>query len=158
MSGRSAAPPTEQQVQEDLVRLDAYRNQLSAMVQQYQYLSASKSDHVRARETLEGLERAKENPEVLVPLGGDAFVRGTPSPKSNVFLGVGSGVVVELDRGKVVELLTERTQRIDQAASDLEGQIRTLEERIQALSRRLEALSQGGAAAEELPVVDVGGD
>ena len=78
MSGRSEAP-SEQEVQEDLVRLDAYRNQLNAMVQQYQYLSASRSDHLRARETLEGLERSKENVEVLVPLGGDTFVRGAPA-------------------------------------------------------------------------------
>ena len=157
MSGRRE-PPTEQQVQEDLVRLDAYRNQLNAMVQQFQYLSASKSDHVRAQETLEGMERAKANPEVLVPVGADAFVRGTPERDAKVFLGVGSGVVVELDRGKVVELIAQRAERIDQAATDLEGQIRTLEERIQLLSRRLEALSQGAAPAEELPMTDVGGD
>ena len=45
---------SEQEVQEDLVRLDAYRAQLNAMVQQFQYLASSRTDHVRAREALEG--------------------------------------------------------------------------------------------------------
>ncbi|MCI4361067.1 MAG: hypothetical protein L3J91_05135 [Thermoplasmata archaeon] len=53
----SAPPVTEEQVQQDLMRLDAYRGQLNQLVQQHQYLSASRGDHLRAKESLEGLDR-----------------------------------------------------------------------------------------------------
>jgi prefoldin alpha subunit len=153
-----AAPPTEQQVQEELARLDAYRSQLNAMLQQLQYLSASRAEHLRAREALDGLERLHADGEILVPLGGDTFVRGTPMKDSPVLVGVGSGVVVEMDRAQVTEVLTERMTKIEQAAGDLEGQARALDERIQLLSRRLESLSQGGQGRDALAPEDVGGD
>jgi len=151
-----SAPPkkvTEQQVQEDLLRLDAYRSQLNALVQQHQILSASRSDHIRARESLEGVERAPSGAEVLVPLGGETFVRGSVDRAAPVLVGVGAGIVVEMDRPKVAELVAERTVRIDQALRDLEGQITTLNDRIQVLSTRLDAIAREAGAP-----VDVGSD
>jgi len=149
----SARPMTEEQVQEDLMRLEAYRNQLNALLQQHQILTASRQDHLRARESLEGVDRAPANTEFLLPLGGETFVRGSVDRGAPVLVGIGSGVVVEMDRPKVTELLAERIVRIEQALRDLEGQMSTLDERIQALSQRLDsAARQGGAAT------DVGSD
>ncbi len=152
MSTPAPAPP-ERQVEEDLVRLEAYRNQLASLAQQRQILVASRQDHARARESLDGIDRAEATTEYLVPLGGEAFVRGKVERTSPVLLGVGSGVVVEMERPKVAELLAERLGRLDQALRDLDGQIGTLEERIELVSRRLEAASRSAEAARR----DVGG-
>ena len=149
---------TDQQVQEDLVRLDAYRSQLNAMVQQFQYLVNSRADHLRARETLEGLDRVKDDGELLIPVGGDAFLRGHPTPTAPVLLGIGSGIVVEMERPKVSEILAQRLTKIDQAAQELEGQIRTLEERIQHLSQRLDELGRSAEMGMGAAPDDVGRD
>ena len=155
----TATPVTEEQVRDDLMRLDLYRNQLSQMLQQHQLITASRTDHLRARETLEGMDRLGTDPELLVPVGGDTFLRGTPRGGEHVLVGIGSGVVVEMERPKASQLLADRLARLDQAAQDLEGQMRALEERINALSNRLEALSQ--SASRQGPGTgpdDVGGD
>ncbi len=144
---------TEEQVQEDLLRLDAYRNQLNALLQQHQILSASRQDHVRARESLEGVDRAPAGAELLLPLGGEAFVRGSVDRDAPVLVGMGSGIVVEMERPKVEELLAERIVRIEQALRDIEGQMSSLDERIQALSQRLDS-----AARESGASTDVGSD
>jgi prefoldin alpha subunit len=136
----------EAAVQEDLLRLEAYRNQLSASLQQHQVLTASRADHDRARESLEGVDRAPADAELLIPLGGETFVRGSVDRKAPVLIGVGSGVVVEMDRAKAVELIAQRTGKIDQAVRDLEGQMNALDERIQLLSRRLESMSPAPAS------------
>jgi len=151
----SAGAPkaTEQQVQEDLLRLDAYRSQLNALLQQHQILSASRQEHSRARESLEGVDRAPAGVELLLPLGGETFVRGSVDRSAPVLVGVGSGVVVEMERPKVVELIAERTVRIDQALRDLEGQMASLDERIQALSARLDSIAREAGAP-----TDVGSD
>jgi len=152
-TGESASEENvEAKVQEDLVRLDAYRNQLTALLQQHQILSASRIDHVRARESLEGVERAAPGTELLLPLGGEAYVRGKVDRTAPVLLGVGAGVVVEMDRPKVAELLAQRLGRLEQAVRELEGQIATLDERIQLVSRRIEAASRPAQAGG-----DVGG-
>jgi len=143
------------------MRLDAYRGQLNALVQQHQYLSASRADHQRAKESLEGLDRlGAEDPDLLIPVGGETFVRGRPTAGTRVLIGMGSGIVAELERPKVIELIAERLTKIDKASQDLEGQIRSLDERVQSLTRRLEAVTQGGAAldAGPSPSDDVGGD
>jgi len=152
MSAKAPAV-TEQQVQEDLIRLDAYRNQLNALLQQHQILTASRQDHIRARESLEGVDRAPASAELLLPLGGETFVRGSVDRDAPVLVGVGSGVVVEMERPKVVELVAQRVVRIEQALRDLEGQMATLDERIQALSQRLDSL-----ARETGVPTDVGSD
>ncbi len=143
---------TEQQVQEDLIRLDAYRSQLNALVQQHQILSASRQDHLRARESLDGVDRAPADAELLLPLGAEAFVRGSVDRSAPVLVGIGSGIVVEMDRPKVVELLSDRLKRIDQAVKDLETQMTSVDERIQILSQRLDAIARASQAAS-----DVGG-
>ena len=149
---------TEQQLQEDLARLEAYRAQLNAMLQQYQYLSSSRLDHLRARQALEGLDRSSAGTELLIPLGGETFLRGSAVLESPVFLGIGSGVVVEMERPKVAEVLSQRLLKIEEASQELEANIQTLEERIQRPSQRLDALPRGGGSGEPPLSSDVGGD
>lgn len=149
MSG-APEPVTEEQVQEDLMRLDAYRNQLQAIVQQHEILGESRADHFRARESLEGVDRAAPGTEFILPLGGETFVRGSVVREAPVMLGIGSGVVVEMDRAKAVELLAERTSKIEQAIRDLEGQAAAVDERIQLLSRRLDAVSRAPSGASHV--------
>jgi prefoldin alpha subunit len=148
----SADEKLEAEVQEDLLRLEAYRNQLSASLQQHQILIASRADHDRARESLEGVDRAPPDAELILPLGGETFVRGSVDRSAPVLIGVGSGVVVEMERPRVIELLAQRLVKIDQAVRDLEGQMNALDERIQMLSRRLDSLSRGPGPG------DVGGN
>jgi prefoldin alpha subunit len=148
----SAAAPeiTEQQVQEDLMRLDAYRDQFNALAQQREILVASRADHLRARESLEGIDRADPSAEFLLPLGGETFVRGGVDRARPVLVGVGSGVVAEMERPKVIELLAQRLTRIEQATRDIESQMATLDERIQVLSRRLDAIARASSGGPDV--------
>ncbi|HZY91955.1 MAG TPA: prefoldin subunit alpha [Thermoplasmata archaeon] len=150
------AGDAEQRVQEDLYRLEAYRSQLNQLVQQHQLLTQSRAEHVRARESLEGLDRVDSGSELLIPLGADAFLRGNALPESKVLIGIGSGVVAELERPKVSELLAQRLQRLDQAAQELETQIRSLDERLQVLNQRLEEMTQTAGGSESGPTGNVG--
>jgi prefoldin alpha subunit len=151
-SDSRVSAPTEQQVQEDLLRLEAYRNQLNSALQQHQILSASRQDHLRARESLEGVESSPADADLLLPLGGETFVRGSVDRSAPVLIGVGSGVVVEMERPKAAELLSQRVGRIDQAVRELEEQMTALDERIQILTRRLDAIARASAGGP-----DVGG-
>jgi prefoldin alpha subunit len=146
----NATEVTEQQVQEDLMRLEAYRNQLNALLQQYQILSSSRTEHARARESLEGVDRSDPNAELLLPLGGEAFVRGSIARDAPVLIGIGSGIAVEMNRAQVTELLAQRLLRIEQAVRDIEGQMAGLDERIQLLSRRLDEVARSGPAGSDV--------
>ena len=132
------------------MRLEAYRNQLNALLQQYQILTSSRAEHARARESLEGVERSEPSAELLLPLGGETYVRGSIARDVPVLIGVGSGVVVEMSRPQVTELLAQRLTRIDQAVRDLEGQMSGLDDRIQLLSRRLDEVARSGSTGSDV--------
>ncbi len=157
MSG-AAPDSTEQRVQEDLLRLDAYRGQLNAMLQQHQFLSSSRLDHLRAREALDAVDRLPPGSEILIPLGGETMVRGTADRGAPVLVGIGSGIAVEMERAKVIEILSQRTLKIEEATQELEGNMQTLEERIQQLSARVDQLTRQSGADGALPSGDVGSD
>ncbi len=157
MSGR-APTKAERAVQEDLVRLESYRTQLSAMVQQLQFLASSRNEHRRAREALEGLDRPNASADLLVALGADSFVRGTATTDGKVLLGVGSGVVVELNRPTASEMLAQRGERLEQGSRDLESQAAQLEDRIEQLSRRIDAMTRGESPEGDGQSSDVGGN
>ncbi len=144
----SRPAPTEREIQEDLLRLEAYRSQLGTLAQQHQILIASRQDHARARESLEGVERSEPSSEFLLPFGGETYVRGSIQRTAPVLMGIGSGVVVEMDRASAAELLAKRLTKIDEAVRDLEGQIATIDERAEILSRRLESVSRAAAAGD----------
>lgn len=154
----SAPSDLERRAQEDLYRLEAYRSQLNSMLQQHQMLVASRAEHARARETLEGLDQLTDGTELLVPLGADAFLRSSAVPRSRILVGIGSGVVVEMDRPQASELLAQRLKKLEQAGEELEGQIRTLDDRVQQISQRLEAMGEGAADADARSAGHVGRD
>lgn len=147
-------PPSEAELQEDVVRIEAYRNQVAALLQQHQYLSASLADHRRARDSLEGLEATAADAEYLIPVGGETFVRGQADRTSPVLIGIGSGVVVEMSRPKASETLAQRLGSIERARAEVEGQVGQLEERIELLSQRLDAATRGRSGRPD----DVGSD
>ncbi|EQD73979.1 prefoldin subunit alpha, partial [mine drainage metagenome] len=122
MSSPTPSSP-EERIQEEMARLEAYRNQLNAMLQQHQMLQSSRIDHERAQRSLDGIERAEDGRELLIPLGGETYVRGTVQRRTPILIGIGSGVTVELPREQVVETLAQRITRIDSATRELEGQI-----------------------------------
>ncbi len=156
MSARTPSITPEQQVQEDLMRLDAYRSQLSQLLQQHQLLESSRADHLRARETLDGLDRIDPQREVLIPLGAETYLRGSAAVNAPVLLGIGSGVVAEMDRAKASEVLHERLTRLDEAGRELGGQVEAVQDRIDILTQRIESMTQGGSAPSATD--DVGGD
>jgi prefoldin alpha subunit len=156
-----STPPTaspEELVQEEMNRLEAYRSQLNAMLQQHQMLQSSRLDHERAQRALDGIARVDAGREMLIPLGGETYMRGSVQRGAPVLIGIGSGVAVELPREQVVETLAQRITRIDEALRELEGQIRTFEDRIQYLNQRLDALARGERLPGEAPEGDVGRD
>lgn len=156
MSARAPSVTPEQQVQEDLMRLDAYRNQLNQLLQQSQLLESSRADHLRARETLDGLDNVDASREIVIPLGAETYLRGSAATHAPILLGIGSGVVAEMDRAKASEVLHERLTRLDQAARELGGQIDAIQERIDVLTQRIEAMTQGEPSPSAKN--DVGGD
>lgn len=136
-------------VQEDLYRLEAYREQLTALVRQQELLRMSLESHARAQKTLEELEHMDTAREILLPIGAEAFIQATPRSKDKVLLGIGSGVVAELERSRALEILSQRRSQLEKSEVSLLNQVRKVEGEANAIQSRVQAIYQAAQAQSE---------
>lgn len=125
-------------VQEDISRLDAYRNQLNLILRQQEMLRISLVEHNRARETMENMERLESGAEILAPVGAETFVKVSPVTTGRILIGVGSGIIIEVAREKGLAMVNERIQGLEKADKDMTQELLRLDREAQAISERLE--------------------
>ena len=146
-----AAAELQASVQRDMARLEAYRDQLTALVREQELLRISLESHARARQTLEEFEKFQKDRELLVPVGAETFIQATPRSTEKVLLGIGHGIVVELDRPKALEILGRRNDELQKGEHSLNQQLRRIEIEAAQVQSRLQAFYQQAQMAQGGP-------
>jgi prefoldin alpha subunit len=105
-------------------------------------------------ETRAGLDALREldessSSEVLIPLGGSIFVKGTTPPPDRVLLGIGADVVVERNRNEALKFAEDRLKDLENAIAGIEAQRNDLANRINAQRMAINKL-----AAQQQPPQD----
>jgi prefoldin alpha subunit len=85
--------------EEELRRLSVemrYLEQTAETLQQrISMVNAAITDLTYANMTLDGIEKEKENAELLVPIGGSSYVKVKLADSNKVIVGMGAGVSIE---------------------------------------------------------------
>jgi prefoldin alpha subunit len=103
-------------------------------------LSAAITDLTYANMTLEGVEKEKENAELLVPIGGSSYVRVKLANPDKVVVGMGAGVSVEKTLPEAKSMLKERLDELEKTMRSAQQQFAQVAERINTDRNRLEKL------------------
>jgi prefoldin alpha subunit len=103
-------------------------------------LSAAMTDLTYANMTLEGVEKEKENAELLVPIGGSSYVRVKLANPDKVVVGMGAGVSVEKPLQEAKSMLKERLDELEKSMRSVQQQFAQIAERINTGRNRLEKL------------------
>ena len=135
-------------VQNDLARLETYKSQLNVLLRQQEILRLTLQEHTRARDTLEGIERLGADPETLAPVGADTYVKVSQLSTQKVLMGIGSGVVVEVDREKGLAMLNDRIVNIERSSKEMGEELLRVDSEAQIISQRLESLVRQQQAAQ----------
>lgn len=83
--------------------------------------------------TLDGINKAEEGQDILLPIGSNSFVFATLQNVQKVILGIGSDVVIETSIEKAQEKLAERLQELRGISTTIQNQLRTTLQRIEEL-------------------------
>lgn len=148
--GEEPADPGES-VQEAFARLEEYKSHLSALVRQQELIRMSVAEHERATQTLEAWDNLRAGDPMLAPVGAETFVHISPGTQENVLIGIGSSIVVEVDRQRALEILGTRKKTLDKADQDITGQVQRIDSEAQYLSQQIESeirRQQGAGPAE----------
>ena len=117
-----------------LAIIDAYREQLEAIEAQSAYIQALINDYLKAKLTIENLEK-QGNGEVLLPIGGGIFVPAKCDKISEVLVSEGADIVIKKD-------LKGAKDSLDKRIKDLQDSLTKLGETYQKIQSKIEELSQ----------------
>jgi len=132
------------QAEEELRKLSMEMRYLEqtaeALQQRIQMVNAALTDITYANATLDGIEKEKENAEMLVPIGGSSYVKVKLADPDKVIVGLGSGVSIEKTLSEAKVTLKERLDELEKTMSSAQQQFSQVAERINSGRSRLESL------------------
>ena len=118
-----------------------YLEQTAETLQQrISMLNAAMTDLSYANMTLEGVEKEKESAELLVPIGGNSYVKAKLANSDKVIVGMGAGVSIEKPVSEAKAILKERLDALGKSAVASQQQFGQIAERINSGRNRLETL------------------
>lgn len=91
-----------------------------------------------AKTTLENLEKLEVGDEILVPIGGDSFLRAKIQDKDRVIIGIGAGITVEKTLKDAISLVEGRAEELGKARSEVERQLAQVLERMEYIRGELQ--------------------
>jgi prefoldin alpha subunit len=130
--------------QEELRRLSVelqYLEQTADTLQQrISMVNAAVTDLTYASMTLDGIENEKENAELLVPIGGNSYVKAKIVDTNKIIVGIGAGVSVEKNLVDAKATLKERLDELVKTMNAAQQQFGQVAERINSGRGRLETM------------------
>lgn len=125
----------EQEMRQAMGALEAYKAQLEAINEQGQLLQMSLEDYSRAKDTLEAVAKGQSGDEILMPVGGSAYVYASIVRSDRVLVGVGTGVSVDKPMEDAIATVDVRIGELMDAMKKV-GESRTVvESKMQQLSQ-----------------------
>jgi prefoldin alpha subunit len=111
-----------------------------ALQQRISMVNAALTDINYANMTLDGIEKEKENSEMLIPIGGSSYIKVKLADTNKVIIGLGSSVSVEKTLPEAKTTLKERLDELEKTMNSAQQQLSQVAERINSGRSRLESL------------------
>ncbi len=111
-----------------------------ALQQRISMVNAAITDITYANATLDGIEKEKENSEMLVPIGGSSYVKVKLADSDKVIVGLGAGISVEKTLAEAKVTLKERLDELEKTLNVAQQQFTQVAERINSGRGRLESM------------------
>jgi prefoldin alpha subunit len=103
-------------------------------------INSAITDLTYANMTLEGMEKESEDAEVLVPIGGSAYIKVKLASIDKVIVGMGAGVSVEKTLPDAKAIVKERLDELEKTMSSAQQQFAQVAQRINAGRNQLQSL------------------
>lgn len=121
----------EEKLQSMVYELRLLEGRFNELNSHRQFLLRAFAEANAGRDALRGLSES-DSSDVLIPLGGGIFVKGTTPPPDRILLGIGADVVMEQNRDEALKSVDMRLKELENAVAGIEAQRNDLANRINA--------------------------
>ena len=135
--------PAEDELRRLSVEMRYLEQTAEALQQRIGMVNAAITDLTYANATLDGIEKEKENAEMLVPIGGSSYVKVKLADSNKIIVGMGAGVSVEKTLAEAKVTLKERLDDLEKTMNSAQQQFSQIAERINTGRNRLETMLAG---------------
>lgn len=135
------AAKAEEELRRLSVEMRILEQTAEALQSRISMVNAVITDLTYANMTLEGLEKQKENAELLVPIGGNSYIKARLETPDKVTVGIGAGVSVEKTLEEAKEIIRKRLEDLEKSRTSLQQQFSQVIDRINEDRERFEELA-----------------
>ena len=107
--------------------IEQYKEQMSQLEMQSQYLQAAVADYTKAKITLEKLNSTDTGTEILLPIGGSTFINATATNTSKVLFDIGGGIVTEKNSEDAIKKIDNRIEELQKTQERLMEMIQNIQ-------------------------------
>jgi prefoldin alpha subunit len=127
---RDLASKSEEELRKLSVELRLLEQTAEAVQSRINMVNAVTTDLTYAGMTLEGLEKEKENSELLVPIGGNSYIKARLENPDKLIVGMGAGISVEKTLQEAKEIIKKRLENLEKTRVSLQQQLAQVAGRI----------------------------
>ena len=131
----------DEELQRYMIQIEQYKEQLTNLEMQISYIQSTVAEYNRARVTVENLEKVDKETEMIVPIGGGAFINAKPTNSSKVLVDIGSGYVAEKKYEDAVKKIDERIETLEKTQERIKSMMEQLESEATEISQKAQKLA-----------------
>jgi len=129
--------PNEEDSTKNMLLLQEYQERMDEIYRQVRFMEELLGEYRRVKSALDEISKSKKGDELLLPLGGDVFIRASLKDSSNVLTGVGGGVFTEKSVSKAMSFVDKKIESLLKEEEKLIGVSQELKAKVEELSKKL---------------------
>ncbi len=137
--------PDEKKIKELQAKLQMIYAGLEEISRESAVLDVYVSEYSLARKTLKGMQELKGGEEILIPIGGNAYIKAELREKDKILYHVGAGMYLELSSEEAVKKIDEALSRIEERMSELKERSLALSKEAEKIRKELGELLKGSS-------------
>ena len=130
----------EEELRKLSVELQLLEQTAQSLQQRINMMAAAITDLTYANMALDGIKTEKEKAELLVPIGGNSFIKVKLANAEKVIVGMGAGVSIEKTVPEAKTIVNDRLTELQKTMDSAQQQLSQIVDRINMGRKRLETM------------------
>ncbi len=138
------------EVEKTLNEYEYYRAQAEALKRNMDLINTSLAELEVVGKSLDEIKKLGKKNEILMPIGGDSFVKASIVDAEKILINLGAGVVAEKDISNAKGDFEQRIKELEQVRGELAERWRAVSSKLEELAPKIQEIiaSQEGRSAQ----------
>ena len=132
----------EEELSKYIAQIEQYKEQINQLEMQSSYIQGAILDYNKAKMTLENLNNADKDNDVLIPIGGSTFINAKAADTSKVLFDIGSGIVTEKNYEDAIKKIDERIEDLQKTQESIVSMVQKLQNEAEEISLKAQKIYQ----------------